>query len=217
MQFDHNGVRVRQSQPVSQLRKLRKVITIDSRDRDPTKFVKVNGGSSISDPGDYVVYLPRVYENVTQIRLMSAEIRAPTSTGFDPSDTYILMSLEGLNKMDETAEGANRSGNVDSVFAKIPLTTNGSLGVGAGDPVFYSDKVSLENITSYMPALGRLDRFHVTFRRHLPLSCVTTINPTYVPITCGTSENSMTFEIEYLDNGFNVVSSYETMLNAHAC
>jgi hypothetical protein len=217
MQFDHNGVRVRQSQPVSQLRKLRKVITIDSRDRDPTKFVKVNGGTTVSDPGDYVVYLPRVYENVTSIRLMSAEIQAPETDGFAAADTYILVALEGLNKMDETAEGANRSGNVDSIYAKIPLTTNGSTGITAGDPVFYSDRVSLENITQYSPPLGRLDRFHITFRRHLPLSSVTTVNPTNTPITFGTSENSLTFEIEYLDNGFNSVSTFETMLNAHAC
>jgi hypothetical protein len=217
MQFDHNGVRVRQSQPVQQLRKLRKVITIDSRDRDPTKFVKVNGGTTVSDPGDYVVYLPRVYENVTSIRLMSAEIQAPETDGFAAADTYILVALEGLNKMDETAEGANRSGNVDSIYAKIPLTTNGSTGITAGDPVFYSDRVSLENITQYSPPLGRLDRFHITFRRHLPLSSVTTVNPTNTPITFGTSENSLTFEIEYLDNGFNSVSTFETMLNAHAC
>ena len=217
MQFDHNGVRVRQSQPVQQVRKLRKVITVDSRDRDPTKFVKVNGGTTVSDPGDYVVYLPRVYENVTSIRLMSAELRAPQNDGFAAADTYILVLLEGLNKMDETAEGANRSGNVDSIYAKIPLTTNGSAGISSGDPVFYSDRVSLENITQYSPPLGRLDRFHITFRRHLPLSSVTTVNPTNAPITFGTSENSLTFEIEYLDNGFNSVSTFETMLNVHAC
>ena len=217
MQFEHNGVRVRQSQPVQQLRKLRKVITIDSRDRDPTKFVKVNGGAATSDPGDYVVYLPRVYENVVSLRLMTAEIRAPQTDGFSATDTYILMALEGLNKMDETAEGANRSGNVDSIFAKIPLTSNGSTGIVAGSPVFYSDRVSMENVTQYSPPLGRLDRFHITLRRHLPLSSVTTVNPTNTPITFGTSENSLTFEIEYLDNGFNSVSSYETMLNVHAC
>lgn len=215
MQFSYNGHSVRQSQPVKELRRLRKVVTIDSRDRDLAKFVKVNGGSTTSDPGDYVVYLPRVYENVTSIRLMSAEIQAPQSGGFDAADTYILMSLEGLNKMDETAEGANRSGQVDSVFAKIPLTTNGSAGITAGDPVFYSDRVSLENITVYSPPIGRLDRMHITFRRHKPLSSVTTISPTNAPIAFGTSENSLTFEIEYLDNGFNPISSFETMLDAH--
>jgi hypothetical protein len=217
MQFDYNGHRVRQSQPVSQIRKLRKVLTIDSRDRDPTKFVKVNGGATASDPGDYVVYLPRVYENVVSIRLMSAEIRAPQETGFAAADTYVLMSLEGLNKMDETAEGANRSGQVDSVFAKIPLTSNGTTGIAAGDPVFYSDRVSLENITQYSPPIGRLDRVHVTFRRHLPLSSVTTTSPTNAPIVFGSSENSLTLEVEYLDNGFNSVSTFETLLNVHAC
>ena len=213
MQFEHNGVLVRQSQPVQQLRVLRKVITIDSRDRDPTKYVKINGGAASSDAGDFVVYLPRVYENVVQIRLMSAEIAAPQTTGFASTDRYILMSLEGLNKMDETAEGANRSGNVDSIFAKI----NGTAGKGAGGVVYYNDKVDMENITSYSPPLGRLDRFHITFRRHLPLSSVATTNPTNAPIVFGTSENSLTFELQYLDNGFNAVSSYETMLNVHAC
>lgn len=215
MQFQNGGPIVRQSQPVREIRKLRKVVTVDSRDRDPAKFVRVNGGSATSDPGDYVVYLPRVYENVTSLRLMSAEIQAPQSGGFVAADTYILMGIEGLNKMDETAEGANRSGQVDSVFAKIPLTTNGSGGIAAGDPVFYSDKVSLENTTVYSPPIGRLDRMHVTFRRHKPLSSVTTTSPTNAPIAFGTSENSLTFEIEYLDNGFNSVSTYETLLDAH--
>jgi hypothetical protein len=215
MQFNYNGHRVRESQPVREIRKLRKVITIDSRDRDPVKFVKVNGGKAISDPGDYVVYLPRVYETVTSIRLMSAEIRAPQEDGFAAEDTYIFLSLEGLNKMDETAEGASRSGHVDSIFAKIPLTTNGSTGIAGGDPVFYSDRVSMENVTVYSPPIGRLDRLHVTFRRHKPLSSITTISPANAPIGFGSSENSLTFEIEYLDNGFNQVSSFETMLDAH--
>lgn len=214
MQFQYNGHVVRQSQPVKEIRKLRKIVTIDSRDRDKAKFVRVNGGSTVSDPGDYVVYLPRVYENVTSIRLMSAEIPAPQTSGFTAADYYILMSLEGLNKMDETAEGANRSGQVDSIFAKIPIDKNTGTGVAAGNPIFYNDKVAMENITTYSPPLGRLDRFHVTFRRHLPLSSVTTTNPTNAPITFGTSENSLTFEIEYIDNGFNPVSSYETMLDA---
>jgi hypothetical protein len=102
---------------VKELRTVKKVLTIDSRDRDPTKYVKVNGGASTSDPGDFVVYLPRVYENVVSVRLRSANIAAPQTTGF--ADDYILMSIEGLNKIDETATGAQRSGLVDNAFAKI--------------------------------------------------------------------------------------------------
>lgn len=220
MQFDRNGVIVRQSQPVRTLKKITKVLTVDSRDRDPTKYVKVNGGASTSDPGDYVVYLPRVYENVTSLRLRSAIIAAPQSGGFG-TNNYVLMSIEGLNKIDETATGAQRSGLVDNAFAKIsnPNITSGS--TNNTYTIFYNDKVDEENITQYTPPIGRLDRFHITLRYH-PSTVVPTAttnapqtNPNFAPITFGTSENSFTFEIEYLDNVFEDASSFETMLPAH--
>jgi hypothetical protein len=213
--FDRNGTIVRPTQPVRQIRTVKKVLTIDSRDRDPTKFVKVNGGASTSDPGDYVVYLPRVYENVVSIRLKSAIVAAPQSGGFG-TNNYVLVSLEGLNKMDETATGANRAGFVDHAFAKIsnPNITSGSTNNTL--TIFYNDKVDDENITHYTPPIGRLDRFHISFFYH-PTSV--TISPTTAfdaPITFGTSENSLTFEIEYLDNVFDDVSSFETRLPAHS-
>lgn len=218
MQFERNGVIVRNTQPVKELRTVKKVLTIDSRDRDPTKFVKVNGGSSISDPGDYVVYLPRVYENVVSLRLKSAIIRAPSSGGF--TDNYVLMSIEGLDKIDETATGAQRSGLVDNAFAKI---SNPNIKVGSTEithTIFYNDKVDDENITRYTPPIGRLDRMHIQLRYH-PSSVVPTAgtntpstNPNFAPITFGTAENSFTFEIETLDNGFSDFSTFETRLNA---
>jgi hypothetical protein len=214
MQFDRNGVFVRQSQPVRRLKTVKKVITIDSRDRDPTKFVKVNGGASSSDPGDYVVYLPRVYENVVSLRLKSANIEAPDTAGF--TDNYILLELEGLNRSDETATGANRAGFVDSWFAKInnPNITSGD--TNKAFTIFYNDLVDQENITRYTPPIGRLDRFHVTFRYH-PATVGTTPTTTSnnAPITFGTgNDNTLTFEIEYLDNVFEDVSSFETQLDA---
>ena len=217
MQYDRNGVLVRNTQPVRQLNKVTKVFTVDSRDRDPTKFVKVNGGAAASDPGDYVVYLPRVYENVVSIRLRSAIITAPSSGSF--TSNYLLMSIEGLNKMDETATGANRAGFVDSAFAKIsnPNITSGV--TNNGYTIFYNDKVDEENITHYTPVIGRLDRLHITFYYH-PGSVTLTgssVNPTTTaanaPISFGTSENTMTFEIEYLDNSFSDFSTFETQLN----
>jgi hypothetical protein len=210
MQFDRNGVFVRQSQPVRRLKTVKKVLTIDSRDRDPTKFVKVNGGASSSDPGDYVVYLPRVYENVVSLRLKAANIEAPTSTGF--TDNYVLLELEGLNRSDETSTGANRAGFVDSWFAKInnPNITTGS--TNNTFTIFYNDLVDQENVTHYTPPIGRLDRFHVTLRYH-PASVGTT--PNNAPITFGAgNDNTLTFEIEYLDNVFEDVSSFETQLDA---
>lgn len=219
MQFDRNGTLVRQTQPVRRLKKITKILVIDSRDRDPTKYVKVNGGASISDPGDYVVYLPRVYENVTSLRLKSAIIAAPQSGSF--TDNYLLMSIEGLNKIDETATGAQRSGLVDNAFARIsnPNITSGVTNIGY--TIYYNDKVDEENVTQYSPPIGRLDRFHITLRYH-PSTVVPTAstnapqtNPNFAPITFGTSENSFTFEIEYLDNVFEETSTFETFLPAH--
>jgi hypothetical protein len=217
MQFERNGVLVKTSQAAANLRTVKRVLTIDSRDRDPTKYVYVNGGAPRSDPGDYVVYLPRVYENVVSIRLRGAAIRAPESGGF--TDNYILLSLEGLNKMDETATGAQRSGLVDNAFAKIsnPNITSGT--TNNTFTIFYNDKVDEENVTRYTPSIGRLDRLHVTFFYH-PNTVVPTAtsnapqtNPNYAPITFGTSNHTLTFEIETLDNGFTDFSSFETRLN----
>ncbi len=218
MQFDRNGVIVRPSQPVKELRTVKKVLTIDSRDRDLLKYVKVNGGAAASDSGDFVVYLPRVYENVVSIRLRSATIRAPSSGGF--TDNYILMSIEGLNKIDETATGAQRSGLVDNAFAKIANPNFTKTGTGTDLTIFYNDKVDEENVVHYAPAIGRLDRMHITLRYHpstvVPTATTNTpsTNPNFAPITFGTSEHSFTFELEMLDNGFTDFSTFETRLNA---
>lgn len=216
MQYDRNGVFVRNTQPVRQLNKVTKVFTVDSRDRDITKFVKVNGGAAVSDPGDYVVYLPRVYENVVSIRLRSAIIAAPQSTNF--TSNYLLMSIEGLNKMDETSTGANRAGFVDSAFAKISNPNFTKASTGTDLTIFYNDKSAEENITRYTPAIGRLDRMHITFYYHPNTVTLTgaSVNPATTaanaPITFGTSENTLTFEVEYMDNSFGDFSTFETQL-----
>ena len=218
MNYDRNGTLVRTSQPVRELRTVKKTILIDSRDRDPTKHVKVNAGASISDPGDYVVYLPRPMENVVSIRLKSAIIAAPQSTNF--TDNYLLLSLEGLNKIDETAVGANRAGFVDNTFARISnpnLLTNAT---NTTYTIFYNDQVDEENIVRYTPAIGTLDRFHVTLKYHAGAAASTsapgdvTGRVLNAPITFGTSENSFTFEIETMDNGFTDFSTFQTRVDS---
>ena len=217
MQFDHNGVIVRKSQPVGELRTLKKTIAIDSRDRDPTKYVKVNGGANTSDPGEYVVYLPRPIENVVSIRLKSAIIAAPQSTNF--TENYVLLSLEGLDKVDETAFGANRSGFVDNTFAKISNPNFTKSGTGADLTIFYNDNLDMKNITYYRPPISTLDRFHITLKYHSGVAASATAlgdvtgRVLNAPITFGTSENSFSFEVEYLDNGFSDFSSFQTRLN----
>jgi hypothetical protein len=220
MQYDRNGVLVRNTQPVKELRTVKKTLVIDSRDRDLTKYVKVNGGATSSDSGDFVVYLPRVYENVVSVRLASAVIKAPQTTGF--TDNYILMSIEGLNKTDETATGAQRSGLVDNAFARIsnPNMVDPTSLTQNTYTIYYNDKVDQESIVRYTPPIGRLDRMHITLRYH-PSTVVPTAptnnpatNPNFAPITFGTSDHSFTFELEMLDNGFTDFSSFETRLNA---
>ena len=221
MQFDRNGTLVRTTQPVKELRTVKKTLTIDSRDRDPTKYVKVNGGATTSDPGDFVVYLPRVYENVVSLRLRSAIVRAPQTTGF--TDNYVMMSIEGLDKMDETATGAQRSGLVDNAFAKIsnPNMADPTSVTQNTYTIYYNDKVDEENITRYTPPIGRLDRMHIQLRYH-PSTVVPTATtnnpattPNFAPITFGTSNHAFTFEIEYLENGFDDFSSFETQIRRY--
>ena len=226
MQYDRNGVLVRNTQPVRELRTVKRTILVDSRDRDPTKYVKVNGGASSSDPGDYVVYFPRPFENVVSVRLKSAIIAAPSSGGFTDAGmtyNYVLLSIEGLNKIDETAYGANRSGQVDSAFARISNPNISGQNVTPATTtytIFYNDNVDEENIVKYTPPIGTLDRMHITLKYHAgnPIVAATGADASNrllnAPITFGTSENSFTFEIETLDNGFTDFSSFQTRLDA---
>jgi len=290
--FDYQGSIVNRSQPTKVLRKLTKTITIDSVDRDPNIFLRTVGGATSSDAGDFVVYLPRVYENITKIKLKNAIIQAPvilstaaTTIGFHPADTYILLGIEGMNRKDETAPGADRSGFVDSWFAKIPndygvalsgttltsgtqsasvsieYVTTTSHGFFVGQTIcitgtnnanhnlafvqvatvptattftvnaptsatitsangtafipgilYYNDSTYDEQSVEFSPPIGRLQRMHLTLRRHMPPSNISISNPVGAPIIFGAAQANFTFEIEYLDNGFNEFSSFETRL-----
>jgi hypothetical protein len=209
---------VRTTQPVRELRTIKRTILVDSRDRDPTKYVKVNAGASTSDPGDYVVYLPRPLENVVSVRLKSAVIAAPQSTNF--TDNYVLLSIEGLNKIDETAYGANRAGFIDNTFARIPNPNITSGNTNNTYTLYYNDKSYEENIVRYTPPIGTLDRLHITLKYHAGAASSSsapgdvTGRVLNAPITFGTSENSFTFEVEMLDNGFTDFSSFQTRLDA---
>lgn len=218
MQFSSNGFLLRTSQPLPELRTTKRTVLIDSRDRDPTKYVKVNGGATTSDPGDYVVYLPRPLENVTSVRLKSAIISAPSS-GFDASQNYLLLGIEGLNKIDETAYGANRAGFVDNSFARIANPNFTKASTGNDLTIFYNDNVDEENIVKYSPPISRLDRLHVTLKYKTGVASTASAPGDVMgrvqnaPITFGNGyDNSFTFEIETLDNGFNAFSTFETRL-----
>lgn len=214
MQFERNGGSImRTTQPLRVLKKLRRTVMIDSRDRDVTKYVRVVGGAPASDPGDFVVYLPRAIQNVTKIRLRSAILQKPVdkmdvsdnalyTASVLTGDTYVLMGIEGLNRCDETAPGGDRSGHVDSVFAKLPYSDT---------TLYYNDRSYEENETVYNPPIATLDRLHITLRRAHQSSATSNIA---APIIFGAAENSFVFEIEYIDNVFEDVGAVETQLSA---
>lgn len=205
--FDYNGTIVAPSNPVKRLKTIKKMVSIDSADRDVAKY-KYNG--------DFVVYLPRVYENVVSVRLVSGDFpvgppylfssagNTPPSAPAVPTTQYILLDIEGLNKMDECSVGADRSGYPDGYFAKIPFST------ASTSIQVYSDTSNQENIAHYSPAIGKLDRMHIRTRLH---AHKVTGDYIYWPTLTGPTvvkDFALTFEIEMLDNSFDDFSQFET-------
>lgn len=196
--FDNNGIIVSASKPEKSLRLVKKHLMLDSGDRDTTKYLRNN---------DVVFYLPRVYENVVSIRLMAAEIPANAlvfSTGgaVAASSLYYLVDIEGLNKTDECAAGASRSGFPDGYFAKIPVSSTTSA-------TFYNDNSNQENIATYYPPIGRLDRLRVRMRLHSQKASADSIY-------WASSEYSLSLELECMENSFDSFSSFETRISKRA-
>jgi len=231
--FDYNGTYVSPSKPVKQLKTVKKTFMIDSSDRDTVQYYT---------NGHITVYLPRVYENVVSLRLTAGEfpplfaaagvggavqhvnsngnILSSTTiwgtdtpinvTNFPITPFYFLIDIEGLNKTDECSVGANRSGLPDSFFAKIPnITTTAGF-------IEYNDSSNQQNISTFSPAIGKLDRLHIRTRLHTQQGGGFIYWTTDGARPNGTNQKgaefSLTFEVEMLDNSFDDFSSYETFV-----
>ena len=109
-------------------------------------------------------------------------------------DTYILMDIAGLNKIDETGLDGRAAGRIDGAFAKVPLTNN------TGEYLFFQDTSgpSPLNQRVYNPPISKLDRITVRWRRHDGRT-----------IDFNGAEHSFTLELELLDNNFDEYSSLE--------
>jgi len=228
--FDYNGTIVSTSRPTKQLTTVKKVVSIDSVDRDTSKY---------PTNGDFVVYLPRVYENIVSLRLMSAEFPPLVSQGagnilahsyangpnapstnfstdageISPLPFYFLVDIEGLNKSDETAVGANKSTFTDSFFAKIPAVVTSS-----GFIIEYNDHSGNENIARYSPPIGKLDRLRIRTRFHSQQGNQGFIYWTdngsqYNPEDPKIVNYTLLLEIEYIDNTFDQFSTTETRIH----
>ena len=129
------------------LRKVKKTFQIDSADRDTTKY---------PTNGDYVVYLPRIYNNVTSLRLKGGEFANLNSTTSEISIGGALVWLDASNSNSITINGDYVSGVNDLVgtrnFTVNPKTvtySNNTLKLPYSPP-------SSGNTTLYSsyPALG---------------------------------------------------------------
>jgi hypothetical protein len=234
--FDYNGHTVSTSRPVKTLRTVKKMVTIDSADRDTSKF---------HTNGDFVVYLPRHYQNVVSLRVMSGEfpplypiviqntspllesagavihsyINGPNvvssvwsnDTAVSIQNTfYFLLDVEGLNYADETTVGASKSTFTDSFIAKIPAVVSGAF-------IEYNDNSAQENITRFTPALGTLDRLHIRVRTHSQQGKTGFLYWTSDGEVAAAGNRTVNFslclEIEMLDNGFDEFSTLETRIH----
>jgi len=250
MNFDYRGTLVSKSTPTAELRTIKKVLHVDSSDRD-TGIYYTNG--------EFVVYLPRVYEKVVSLRLMSAEFPSldvawshsytngnnlptaafsnDTSVGTlsatNNTPNYFVVEIDGLNKADEAAVGANKSQYPDSFYAKIAnvvsqkSTSSSSIATAI---IEYNDHSGMENIARFSPPIGKMDRMRIRTRLHsqqgsqgfIYWTLSNSVAPTTQVVTTttatATSSNTnvanfcLTFEIEYLDNGFDKFSSMQTRL-----
>jgi hypothetical protein len=247
MNFDYRGSIVSTSVPTTELRTVKKVLHVDSADRD-TGIYYTNG--------EFVVYLPRVYEKVVSLRLMSAEFPpldfawqhsysngSNTSGATFSNDTsllasqsnatpnYFLVDIDGLNKGDETTVASQKSQYTDGFYAKITTVmtsksgytlsnTASSNNLPTGSFIEYNDHSSMENVSHFSPPIGKLDRLRIRTRLHSQQGSQGFIYWTLVDDTTGVAapENvrtinfALTFEIEYLDNGFDQFSSLSTRL-----
>lgn len=241
--FDYNGHVVSQSRPQKVLRKVVKRLQIDSSDRDVNKYYT---------NGDFTVYLPRVYQNVTGIRLINAEFPPLTAssnvsyagamkhiysngqnirTSRYTNDTilnewyyYFMIDLVGCNGLDETAVGSGESAYPDGSFAHIPVSAETH---AAGNSfISYNNKSGPDNEVKFNPVIGSLDRLRIRCRTHDMQGDSGFIywtrnglradgNQPGNILDSGIGSNvdinfTLLLEIEYLENGFDEFSSFET-------
>jgi hypothetical protein len=152
----------------------------------------------------------------------STDVHLHTSSDTHYIPNYFLIDIDGLNKCDETSVGGNRSQYPDSFFAKIPTIMSQKLSIPTQEPasgfIEYNDHSGGENIANFNPPIGKLDRLRIRPRLHSQQGSQGFIYWTLSNITTGVATAAnvnganycLTFEIEYLDNGFDQFSSLST-------
>lgn len=239
--YDYNGTLVAPSKPVRELRTVKKTLLIDSADRDTTKYY-TNGDVVYYLPRVYenvvcirlksATFTPVVGQQTSPASISNTprlhkyengnNIATATWSGDSYASgavNYILLDIEGLNKCDETAIGAQRSNLVDSYFARIPVEHNTN--TDSDLTIYYNDNSHEENVSVYSPPIGRLDRLHIVTRLHEQQGSdkgfiYWTTDGSYAVAGNRAANYSLVLEITMLDNSFDNFSSFESRLSVRA-
>lgn len=183
--FDYNGTFVSASKPVKQLRTVKKTFMIDSADRDTKKY---------HTNGDFVVYLPRVYENVVSIRLMAAEFPLLVITGgagalfhyYENGQNIASTDWADINTTQNNPdailpvntyyflidiEGLNKTDECAVAGERSSFPDSYFAKIPATESnnglfIEYNDHSAQDNVSRYSPAIGKLDRMHIRTRLH---------------------------------------------------
>jgi hypothetical protein len=137
-------------------------------------------------------------------------------TGPSSPPYYFYLDIDGLNKSDETAVGANKSTYTDSFFAKIPALVANASGTDAF--IEYNDHSGMENIARYSPPIGKLDRLRIRTRLHSQQGNQGFMYWTSTGSFAGDEgttilDYTLALEIEYIDNTFDQFSTTETRIH----
>lgn len=128
---------------------------------------------------------------------------------------YFNIELAGLNKTDETVIGGNKSTLIDNFFAKIPAMTQT---YGSTSFIEYNESSNHDTTAVFSPPIENLDRLQIKTRLHSQQGNSGFIYWTSDGLVAtasnvnSTSNYNLTLEIEYLENGFDDFSSFETRL-----
>lgn len=202
MQHYQNGVPVVPSRSTKVLRRVKKVISVDSRDRLNNPAIPSGTGTTPIGASEYVIYLPESLKNVYSVRLLEAEFENVTQTTTRPP--HVLMEIEYMNNVIEgslnnrsksttEARAANTPTNrTDGFFAKIPLLDAQSNGV-----VYFFDKTEFTNESILTPPLDKLSTLRIKFRNHKGDRMMVD------------NEHTLLLEVQCLESGFDEFSSLE--------
>ncbi len=139
---------------------------------------------------------------------------------------YFMIDLVGYNGLDETAVGSSVSAFPDGSFAHIPVVPETN---AAGNYyIAYNNKSGPDNEVKFNPALGSFDRLRIRCRTHDQQGDSGFIywtrngsradgNQPGNSLDSGLASNvdvnfTLLLEIEYMENGFDDFSSFETRI-----